>query len=52
MPWLVIHEEGQPPRTLEVDAAPFRIGRRAGNDLVLADHGASREHARIEREDS
>lgn len=52
MPWLVVHEEGQPPRTLEVDAAPFRIGRRAGNDLVLADHGASREHARLDRENT
>lgn len=50
MPWLVLHEEGQPPRTLEVETAPFRIGRRAGNDLVLADHGASREHARIDRD--
>ncbi len=50
MPWLVVNEEGQTPRVLEVGTSPFRIGRRAGNDLVLGDYGASREHSRIVRE--
>lgn len=50
MPWLVVNEEGQAPRVLEVAATPFRIGRRADNDLVLADYEASRDHSRIERE--
>lgn len=50
MPWLVIDEEGEAPRVLEVATTPFRIGRRAGNDLVLADYGVSRDHSRIERE--
>jgi adenylate cyclase len=49
MAWLVVHEEGDSPRVLEVAAGPFRIGRRASNDLVLGDFGASRDHCRIER---
>jgi adenylate cyclase len=48
MPWLLVHEEGETPRVLEVAAGPFRIGRRASNDLVLGDYGASRDHCRIE----
>lgn len=50
MAWLVVTEEGQPPRVIEIAAVPFRIGRRPGNDLVLADVGASREHSRLEQE--
>ena len=50
MPWLVVTEEADSPRVLEIAATPFRIGRRAGNDLVLSDYGASRDHSRIERE--
>ncbi len=50
MPWLVVTEEGESPRVLEIATAPFRIGRRAGNDLVLGDYGVSRDHSRIERE--
>jgi adenylate cyclase len=50
MPWLVVEEEGEPQRVLEVAASPFRIGRRAGNDLVLWDYGVSRDHSRIERD--
>jgi adenylate cyclase len=50
MAWLVVTEEGQPPRIIEITTAPFRIGRRADNDLVLADQGASREHSRIDQE--
>jgi len=50
MPWLVVTEEGEGPRVLEIAASPFRIGRRAGNDLVLSDYGASRDHSRIERD--
>jgi adenylate cyclase len=49
MPWLVVNEEGESPRVLEVVATPFRIGRRAANDLVLGDYGVSRDHSRIER---
>ncbi len=49
MPWLVVNEEGEAPRVLEIAASPFRIGRRAGNDLVLTDYGASRDHSRIEQ---
>lgn len=50
MPWLVVNEEGEDPRALEIAASPFRIGRRAGNDLVLSDFGASRDHSRIEQD--
>ena len=50
MPWLLVTEEGHSPRVLEITTSPFRIGRRAGNDLVLSDYGASREHSRILRE--
>jgi adenylate cyclase len=50
MAWLVVNEEGASPRVLEVAASPFRIGRRSGNDLVLADFGASRDHSQIVRE--
>ncbi len=50
MPWLVVNEEGEDPRVLEIAASPFRIGRRAGNDLVLSDFGASRDHSRIEQD--
>jgi adenylate cyclase len=50
MPWLMVNEEGHSPRVLEIKTSPFRIGRRAGNDLVLSDFGASREHSRILRE--
>jgi adenylate cyclase len=49
MPWLLVNEEGESPRVLEVATGPFRIGRRAGNDLVLGDYGVSRDHSRIER---
>jgi adenylate cyclase len=49
MPWLVVNEEGEAPRVLFIAASPFRIGRRAGNDLVLSDYGASRDHSRIEQ---
>src|SRR5919204_5515130 len=50
MPWLVVTEEGESPRVLELTTSPFRIGRRAANDLVLGDYGVSRDHSRIERE--
>lgn len=49
MPWLVVHEEGEAPRVLEIVRPPFRIGRRAGNDLILADAGVSRAHSLIDR---
>ncbi|HEV8672408.1 MAG TPA: adenylate/guanylate cyclase domain-containing protein [Methylomirabilota bacterium] len=50
MPWLAVNEEGESPRVLELTTTPFRIGRRAANDLVLGDYGVSRDHSRIERE--
>jgi adenylate cyclase len=50
MPWLLVNEEGHSPLVLEITTSPFRIGRRAGNDLVLSDFGASREHSRIVKE--
>ncbi len=50
MAWLVVNEEGQSPRIIEMATSLVRIGRRASNDLVLADYGASREHSRIEQD--
>ncbi|MGH7266899.1 MAG: FHA domain-containing protein, partial [Candidatus Rokuibacteriota bacterium] len=50
MPWLVLTEDGGAPRVLELTASPFRVGRRAGNDLVLGDYAVSREHVHIERD--
>jgi adenylate cyclase len=50
MAWLVVNEEGQSPQIAEIAGTPFRIGRRAGNDLVLSDQGASRDHSRIEQD--
>jgi adenylate cyclase len=50
MPWLLVTEEGDSPRVLELTTSPFRIGRRAANDLVLGDYGVSRDHSRIERD--
>ncbi|MDE3074666.1 MAG: FHA domain-containing protein [Chloroflexota bacterium] len=44
--WLVA-EDGT---RLPVSHVPFRIGRRDGNDLVLADQRVSRQHATIERD--
>jgi len=39
------------PRVIVLDATAtvVAIGREAGNDIVVADHSASRRHARIER---
>jgi class 3 adenylate cyclase len=34
---------------LDATATVLSIGREAGNDIVVADHAASRRHARIER---
>jgi adenylate cyclase len=49
MPWLAVAQApGRPPRPVEIAVSPFRIGRRAGHELTLADRGASRDHARIE----
>jgi adenylate cyclase len=50
MPWVIVSEEGEAARVLEIAATPYRIGRRAGNDLVLGDYGVSRDHSRIEGE--
>ncbi len=42
---LFVH--GEQKRTLNLDHAPFTIGRKAGNDLVISDPRVSREHAAI-----
>ncbi len=42
--------EGSERRTVTVQKLPFTIGRKPGNDLVLADPRVSREHALILQE--
>ncbi len=41
---LLLHEPGQPPRQVKLGAAPLRIGRTAGNELVLPLPDISRQH--------
>ena len=41
---LLLHEPGQPPRQVKLGAAPLRIGRTAGNELVLPLPEISRQH--------
>jgi len=42
-------EGGGAGRCIKLDQLPLRIGRDPDNELVLADDGVSRRHARIER---
>ncbi|MBV8086543.1 MAG: DUF3662 domain-containing protein, partial [Chloroflexi bacterium] len=48
---LEVPRPGGAPARLPIDHVPFMIGRREGNDLVLADRGVSREHAVIEQQE-
>lgn len=47
--WLSL--PGRPERAVVDDAQPLSIGRAAGNDVVLDDPAASREHALLRTED-
>src|SRR5438105_6982489 len=42
--------EGEQQRSIALEKFPFAIGRKTGNDLVLADPRVSREHASIIQE--
>ncbi len=45
---LHIEQPGQPERRLPLEPGIFQIGRSDDNDVVLADLGVSRRHARLE----
>ncbi len=45
MPIFIIHALGQPPQKVRVDTPPVRVGREAGNDIVVHDKTVSRDHA-------
>ncbi len=45
---LLVHETGQPPRQVKLGAAPLRIGRTAGNELVLPLPEISRQHCVVQ----
>jgi sigma-B regulation protein RsbU (phosphoserine phosphatase) len=47
---VVVHPSGTRSRVV-LDTVPYLIGRNADNNLVLRDNRASRNHARIVRED-
>ena len=49
---VVYQREGSAGRCYKVESAPLRIGRDPNNEVVLADDGVSRRHARIERHGS
>ena len=47
---VVVHQRtGGAGRCIKLDRLPLRLGRDPDNELVLADDGVSRRHARIER---
>ena len=46
---VVYQREGGAGRCIKLDQLPLRLGRDPDNELVLADDGVSRRHARIER---
>jgi two-component system cell cycle response regulator len=46
---VVYQREGGAGRCIKLDRLPLRLGRDPDNELVLADDGVSRRHARIER---
>lgn len=46
---VVYQREGGAGRCIKLDRLPLRVGRDPDNELVLADDGVSRRHARIER---
>lgn len=45
MPCFVIHEMGQPPKTIKLDEPQVTIGRQQGSHVQLSDVSVSREHA-------
>jgi two-component system cell cycle response regulator len=46
---VVYQREGGAGRCIKLDRLPLRVGRDPDNELVLADDGVSRRHARIEK---
>lgn len=48
---LLVHEPNQPMRQVKLGGAPLRIGRVAGNDLVLPLPDISRQHCMLEVKD-
>jgi len=46
---IVYHRGGGAGRCIKLDRLPLRVGRDPDNELVLADDGVSRRHARIEK---
>ena len=48
MPWLLIVDEGDPPRRLVLDSGPQVAGSEARADLVLDHPTVSRRHAELE----
>ncbi len=49
MAFLILYESDSPPRTFSLDKPTTTIGRRAGNDILIADPFVSRAHAEINR---
>jgi serine phosphatase RsbU (regulator of sigma subunit) len=47
---VLLFVQGDLRRRMALELTPFRIGRKAENDLVIADPRVSREHAHIVRE--
>jgi len=46
---VVYQRDGGAGRCIKLDRLPLRLGRDPDNELVLADEGVSRRHARIEK---
>ena len=46
-PRILLTEPGGARREVEINASPFRIGRQAGNELMLRDSRISRQQAQI-----
>src|SRR3954454_11565602 len=46
---VVYQRDGGAGRCIKLDRLPLRLGRDPDNELVLAEDGVSRRHARIER---
>ena len=46
---VVYQRDGGAGRCIKLDRLPLRLGRDPDNELVLADDGVSRRHARIEK---
>ena len=46
---VVYQRDGGAGRCIKLDRLPLRLGRDPNNELVLADDGVSRRHARIEK---